>query len=101
MLRADFEQSRQYPEALAALLRRHAESDLCVWAIAHPAASDRPLDEAERAMIAQIVAPQLAGMTPGSVHRRYEFASRTGAATRTEAEELRGTSQSQSLTPEN
>ena len=72
-LHTEFAEKRQDPEALADLLRRHAESDLCVWAIARPAASDKPLDEAERAMIAQIVAPRLAGMTPGSVGHRHAF----------------------------
>ena len=62
----------------------------CLWAIARPAPGDKPLDEAELAMIAQIVAPSLAGMTPSSVHRRYEeFSIRTGTATGAKAEERR------------
>ena len=100
-VRAEFEEKRQDPEALAALLRWLAELDFCVWVIARPAAGDRPLDEAERAMIAQSVAPRLAGMTPGSVHRRHELSRRTGPAISTEKRESRGTSQVASLTPEN
>jgi hypothetical protein len=100
-VRAEFEEKRRDPEALAALLRRLAESDLCVWAIARPAASNMPLDEAERAMIAQVVAPRLAGMTPGSIHRRHELSRRTDPATRAEKLEPRGTSQVSGLTPEN
>ncbi len=69
-VRAEFEEKRNTPEAFAQLLVRIAESDHCVWAIARSAARDNPLDDAERAMIAQVVAPDLAGMTPGSVHRR-------------------------------
>ena len=72
-LRAEFKEKRQDPGALAKLLRRHAESSLRLWDIARPADDDRPLDEAERAMIGQIVAPRLAGMTPGSVHRCHEL----------------------------
>jgi hypothetical protein len=75
-IRAEFEQERKDPGALADLLRRVAASDLCVWAIARPS-DDKPLDDDERAMIAQTVAPRLAGMTPGSVHRRHEFSRRT------------------------
>jgi hypothetical protein len=100
-VRAEFEENRQDPGALAAWLRRRAESDLCVWAIARLAAGDKPLDEDERAMIAQSVAPRLAGMTPGSVHRRRELSRGNGPATRTEVQELRGMSQVSSLTPGN
>jgi wyosine [tRNA(Phe)-imidazoG37] synthetase (radical SAM superfamily) len=71
---AEFEKKRENPEAFAALLRRLAESDLCVWAIARVASSNKPLDEAEEAMIAQVVAPRLAGMTPGAVHLRRRLA---------------------------
>jgi hypothetical protein len=38
------------------------------------AATEKPLDDAETAMVAQSVAPHLAGMTPGSVYRRHELA---------------------------
>ena len=78
MIRAEFQQNREDPEALAHLLCRYADSDLRVWAIARPADGDRPLDEAERAMIAQTVAPRLAGKTPGSVHRRHKLSERNG-----------------------
>jgi hypothetical protein len=100
-VRAEFEEKRRDPEALAALVRRLAESDLCVWAIARPAASNMPLDEAERAMIAQVVAPRLAGMTPGSVHRRRKLSRLTLPTTSPEIQELSGTSQVSGLTPEN
>ena len=74
-VRAEFEETRSNPEAFASLLRRLAASDLSVWAIARSAATEKPLDDAEVAMIAQIVAPHLAGMTPGSVYRRHQLAS--------------------------
>lgn len=74
-VRAEFEQTRSNPEAFEQLLRRLADSDLSVWAIARSAAKDNPLGDAEAAMIAQIVAPHLAGMTPGSVHHRHLLAS--------------------------
>jgi hypothetical protein len=100
--RAEFEENRQDPGALEGWLRRRAESDLCVWSIARLAARDKPLDEFEQAMIAQVVAPRLAGMTPGSVHRRHEETfRRTGPATRTATQVARGTSQVSSLTPRN
>lgn len=83
MLRADFEKKRQDPEELAELLRQHAESEFRLWAIARPAAAAKPLDEDERAMIAQTVAPRLAGMTPGSVPHRYNFLKPSGSATST------------------
>jgi hypothetical protein len=99
MIRAEFrrireqirKQKRKDPEALKALealvdlLRRVAGSDLRVWAIARLAAGDEPLDEEELAMIAQTVAPRLAGMTSGSVHRRHEFSRRTRSATEQDA----------------
>jgi hypothetical protein len=60
---------RDNPEALVALLRRLSESDVSVWAVARSAARDKPLDEEERAMIAEIVAPHLAYMSSGSILR--------------------------------
>jgi hypothetical protein len=83
--RAEFQQKRDDPEALVDLLRRVADSDQCVWAIARPAKGDRPLDEMELAMIAQTAAPPLAGKTPGSVHRRHEFSRRTKSTREQEA----------------
>ena len=80
-IRAEFDKRRDDPEAFAHLLNRLADSDICIWPIALLAADERPLDEAERAMIAQTVAPRLAGMTAGSVHRRHEFSRRPGSAT--------------------
>jgi len=73
-VRAEFKEKRANAEAFAHLLRRIADSDQCVWAVAQSAARDNPLDDAEKAMIAQVVAPHLAGMTQGSVHRRHELA---------------------------
>ncbi len=99
-LRADFRGKRQDPEAMEKLLRWLAQSNYCVWAVASAREDDIPLDDAERAMIAQIVAPRMACMTPGSVHRRYEeSARRNGAAKSIEVEEQRGMSQVSSLTP--
>ncbi len=74
-VRVEFEQTRSNPEAFAELLWRLAASDQSVWAIARSATTEKPLDDAETAMVAQIVAPHLAGMTPGSVHRRHQLAS--------------------------
>lgn len=68
--RAEFARFRDNPAKLSALLKDLSESDIPVWPIAEAAAGDRLLDDAERAMIAQAVAPHLAGMTPGSVWRR-------------------------------
>jgi hypothetical protein len=66
---AEFAMKRDNPEALVALLRRLSESDVSVWAVARSAARDKPLDEEERAMIAEIVAPHLAYMSSGSILR--------------------------------
>lgn len=74
-VRAEFEQTRSDPEAFTQLLLRLAASDQSVWAIARTAGPEKPLDDAEAAMIAQIVAPHLAGMTPGSIYRRHQLAS--------------------------
>ncbi|HYT93288.1 MAG TPA: hypothetical protein VEL76_31505 [Gemmataceae bacterium] len=76
---AEFARTRENPEALEAMLRRLADSDIHIWAIVRPNKAEvrrgfKPLDEAENAMIAQVVAPHLAGMTPGSVHRRHKLA---------------------------
>jgi hypothetical protein len=97
LIRAEFDRKRDDPEALAHLLSRLADSDICIWPIARLADVDRPLDEAERAMIAQTVAPRLAGMAPGSVRRRHEFSRRSGSAT--EHEEA-SSGRVSSLTPE-
>jgi hypothetical protein len=71
---AEFEMKRENPEAFAAFLQRLSESDYCVWAIARIAARNKPLDEDERAMIAQIVAPHLACMSSGSIYHRGKIA---------------------------
>jgi hypothetical protein len=68
--RIEFERKREKPAALAAFLRRLQKSDVSIWSVARLVATDNPLDESELAMIAQIVAPHLAGMTPASVRRR-------------------------------
>lgn len=46
-------------------------STLTTFAPIATAAAECPLTGTERAMIAQVVAPHLAGMTPGSVERRH------------------------------
>ena len=98
----EFREKRQDPKAFAALLRRLAASERSVWEIAGRAARIKPLDEAERAMIAHAVAPRLAGMTPGSVHHRYEeFSLRYGPPAKTEDQNRDETSQVAGLTPEN
>jgi predicted kinase len=74
-VRAEFEQARSNPEVFEQFLRRLAASDQSVWVIARSATTEKPLDDAETAMVAQIVAPHLAGMTPGSVHHRHLLAS--------------------------
>jgi hypothetical protein len=89
MIRAEFRQKREDPEAMAQLLGRYADSEVRVWAIARPGEGDRPLDEMERAMIAQTVAPPLAGMTSRSVHRRHQFSRRTRPATERDGFDLR------------
>jgi hypothetical protein len=73
-IRAEFVETRSNPGAFEKLLRHIAESNQCVWTVARSVATDIPLDDAECAMIAQVVAPHLAGMTPGSVFRRQERA---------------------------
>jgi uncharacterized membrane protein YebE (DUF533 family) len=70
---AEFEANRADPGALWAMLVRLADSDERIWKLVQAVAASRnarSLDEDERAMIAQAVAPRLAGMTPGSVLRR-------------------------------
>jgi hypothetical protein len=74
-VRAEFEQARSNPEVFEQLLRRLADSDLSVWEIAQSATKENPLDDAEAAMICQIVAPNLAAMTSGCVFRRHQLAS--------------------------
>jgi hypothetical protein len=74
-IRTEFEEVWSNPEAFAQLLRRLADSDLSVWTIARSATAEKPLDDEKAAIIAQIVAPHLAGTTPGSVYRRHQLAS--------------------------
>ena len=54
--------------ALWKLLRDIERSNLCVWDVARAI----QCTEDELAMIAQIVAPHLAAMTPGSVYDRQQ-----------------------------
>lgn len=70
---AVFEAARELPEAFAELLHRLAESNLRVWGVAEAAARQKPLDDDERAMIAQAVAPRLASYASGSVRRRHKL----------------------------
>lgn len=74
-VRAEFQEARSNAEVFEQLLRRLADSDLSVWDIARSAAEEKALDDEEAAMIAQIVAPHLAAMTSGCVHRRHQLAS--------------------------
>ncbi len=74
-VRSEFQEARSNPKAFEQLLRQLADSDLRVWEIAQSAAAEKPLDDEEAAMIAQIVAPRLAGMTSGCVYRRHQMAS--------------------------
>jgi hypothetical protein len=66
----EFNRSRNNPAALAALLTYLSDTDQPIWPIAEVASRVKPLDDDERAMVAQAVAPHLAGMTPGSVWSR-------------------------------
>ena len=59
-LRADFQAKRNNPAAFALVLQRLAESDHPLWSVARCAAGDKPLDDDERAMLAQMTAPHLA-----------------------------------------
>jgi hypothetical protein len=68
---AEFFRVRGDPAAFAGYLDRLAASDTPIWPIAEAASRSSPLDAAERAMVAQAVAPHLAGKTPGSVLRRH------------------------------
>jgi hypothetical protein len=72
-VRAEFVEKRSNPEEFEHLLRRIAESDRCLWAVARDAAGNHPLDDDERAIIAKIVAPHLAWTTPGYVQRRDQL----------------------------
>src|SRR5262245_22869055 len=74
-------------DQIVKLLQRINASDVTVWPFvtqleAGVPAAKYALEEfaAVRALIAQIVAPQLAGMTPGSVHRRHERPRRSRRA---------------------
>jgi hypothetical protein len=71
---AEFQEKRNNPGAFAELLQRIANSDHCVWAVAQSAARENPLDDSERAMIAEVVAPDLAWRSPGLVYRFKELA---------------------------
>lgn len=74
---AEFARVRDNPQALLALLTRLAASDVSVWAVAQSAAGGAPLDDDERALIAQTVAPHLVAMTPGEVRHRHAAARLT------------------------
>ena len=70
----EFQEQRNNPLAFAELLQRIAHSDYCVWAVAQSAAKDSPLDDSERAMIAQVIAPELAWRSPSVAYRFKELA---------------------------
>jgi flagellar basal body rod protein FlgB len=71
---AEFQEKRNNPGAFAELLQRIANSDHCVWTVAKSAARENPLDDSEKAMIAEVVAPDLAWRSPGLVYRFKELA---------------------------
>ena len=71
---AEFAEKRSDPGAFAELLQRIANSDHCVWAVAKSAARENPLDDSETAMIAEVVAPDLAWRSPSLVYRFKELA---------------------------
>lgn len=73
--RAEFQAKRNDPGAFLDLIERIVASDEPVWAVARSATKEKPLDDDERSMLAALVAPHLAGMTPGSVYRRRRLAS--------------------------
>lgn len=64
MLRAEWMATNRLVQALKEL----ANSPFQVWDVL----DGLNLDDEDRALIAEIVAPPLAGCTPGNVHRRYE-----------------------------
>ena len=72
---AEFQEQRNNPGAFAELLQRIANSDHCVWAVAKTAARENPLDDSERAMIAEVVAPDLAWRSPRLAYRFKELAT--------------------------
>ena len=71
---AEFQEQRNNPVAFAELLQRIANSNDCLWAVAQSAAKDKPLDDSERAMIAQVIAPELAWRSPSVAYRFKELA---------------------------
>ena len=71
---AEFQEQRNNPGAFAELLQRIANSDHCVWAVAKTAARENPLDDSETAMIAEVVAPDLAWRSPCLAYRFKELA---------------------------
>lgn len=75
-LRAEFQAKRNNPAAFALLLQRLAESDYPLWSVARCAAGDKPLDDDERAMLAELAAPHLACKSRGSVFLQYMLAKK-------------------------
>lgn len=74
--RAAFARARDDPEDFSKYLQGLADDDTTpIWPIAEAASKDRPLDDSERAMISQAVAPHLVGMIPGSVRNRHAILS--------------------------
>jgi hypothetical protein len=69
----DFDRNRESPAAFWATLIRLERADIPLWELA--LLSPKPLKESEAVMLAQVVAPPLAGMTPGSVHDRHKRGS--------------------------
>lgn len=66
----EFNRARADPVAFRRLLTRLAACPKPLWPFAELAASrDRPLDDAERVMIQEAVAPHLVRMKPGTAQR--------------------------------
>lgn len=72
--RTEFARVRSDSAALAVFVTRLAASGDPVWPVAQAGAGDRPLDDDERAMVSQAVAPHLTGGTSGVAERRHRMA---------------------------
>ena len=59
-LRDELQYARENPALLEGTLRRIAASGVRLWAVAQAAGQDKPLDDDERAAVADAAAPDLA-----------------------------------------
>ena len=72
-----FQESREDALAFSTFLFRIvSEEDFGVWEVAREVAEIEPLDEEEKALIARVVAPHLAGLTSRAVDRRHSLGIR-------------------------